>query len=160
MKTEYEIRFHGAAENVRQATNAIRNFNSITPVPKEISIYKMIPISEDYFYFLLSKKGLVSKEQGEKSLIRFNSETKDISKNLIFCYKEFARKMVENYECYGACTLEAWRVKNWGVDKHPCVRINTGNKILLSNASSFPQMVVDTICVKHSVTAEINEQHT
>ena len=153
---EYEIQFVGTKKNISQAINAVRDFNSVFPAPKEIGIYKMVPISEDYFYFLLSQRGIVSKEQGKKSLKRFEAETSTMNENLKACYKFMAEHMLYLYDKYGACTLEAWRQKHWGVSEQPPIRICENGKIKPCSGLSLPRMIVDAICGKYGVTAQIS----
>ena len=153
---EYEVQFLGEKENVSQAINAMRDFNSVLPAPKEIGIYKMVPISEDYFYYLLSTRGIVSKEQGKKSLKRFEAETSSMSESLKVCYKFVAEQMLYLYDKYEACTLEAWRQKHWGVSEQPTIRIYENGRIKPVVGLCLSKAIVDTICKKCGVTAQIN----
>jgi|GEM_PF-5830456 hypothetical protein len=152
---EYKIKFIGEKENVVKATNALRDFNSILPAPEEIQIYKMIPISEDYFYYLLSTRGIISDKQGEKSLKRFETETANMNENVKVCYKFMAEHMLYLYDKYEACTLEAWREKNWGFSEQPSVSICENGTIKLYSDTSLPKTIIDYICEKYGVTAQI-----
>ena len=120
----FTVRFKGDSYNVRQAVNSMLDFDSITLVPKDFGIHSMVPIAEDYFYYLLSKSGRVSEKEGQKSLKRFEDETAEIGDVLTCAYKAFAEKMVEYLDEYGACTSSDWRERNWGVSKHPDCFIN------------------------------------
>lgn len=153
---EYEIRLYGTTENVAKATNALRDFNSVLPAPEEIGINKMIPISEDYFYYLLSIRGLVSEEQGKKSLKRFKTSTSTMSESLASCYKFMAKQMLYLYDKYGACTLEAWKQKFWCVSEQPTVKINGKDKIILCGENFSVKHIVNMVCEKYHVTAKIN----
>lgn len=153
---ECEVKFIGEKENVDKATNALRDFNSVLPAPEEIQIYKMIPISEDYFYYLLSTRGLVSEKQGEKSLKRFEDETANMNESIKTCYKFMAEHMLYLYDKYDACTLEAWRKKNWDVSEQPSVSICENGTIKLCSDTSLPKTIIDHICEKYGVTAQIN----
>ena len=153
----YKVRFDGNSKDVAMAMQAMQAFNSIFPVPEEIGIYKMVPISEDFFYYLLSRKGIVSEEQGRKSLERFNKETASMNGSLVSCYKTFARNMLDCYEKFGACTRESWRQQHWGVSEQPRSEI-VGNGILrLFCDDTFPQVMLDAICELYGVTAHVNE---
>lgn len=153
---EYEIQFHGTTENVAKAIDAMQGFSSMFPPPKDMGIYKMIPISEDYFYFLLSQRGLVSKEQGEKSLKRFKTSTSTMSESLVSCYKFMAEQMLYLYDKYGACTLEAWKQKYWDVSEQPAVKIHGKDKIMLCGENFSVKHIVNMVCEKYHVTAKIN----
>ena len=154
---ECEIKFIGEKENVAKATNALRDFNSVLPAPEEIGINKMVPISEDYFYYLLSIRGIVSEEQGKKSLARFETETSNMNEHLVSCYRFLAEQMLYFYDKYDACTLEAWRQKHWGVSGQPTINICEDGKIKPCGEFSLPREVVGAICRKYGVTAQINE---
>lgn len=153
---EYEIQFHGTADNVAKAIEAMQDFSSILPPPKDMGIYKMIPISEDYFYYLLSTRGIVSEEQGKKSLDRFEAETSNMNEHLVLCYRFLAEQMLHLYDKYDACTLEAWKQKHWGVSEQPAIRICENGKIKLRGELSPAKALIDTVCEKYGVTAQIN----
>lgn len=154
---EYEVQFLGEKENVSQAINAMRDFNSVLAAPKEIGIYKMVPISEDYFYYLLSTRGIVSKEQGKKSLKRFEAETSNMNEHLVLCYRFLAEQMLHLYDKYDACTLEAWKQKHWGVSEQPAIRICENGKIKPCGGFPLPKAIVDAACKRYGVTAQVNE---
>ena len=154
---EYEIQFHGTADNVAKAIEAMQDFSSILPPPKDMGIYKMIPISEDYFYYRLSTRGIVSEEQGKKSLDRFEVETSNMNEHLVSCYRFLAEQMLYFYDKYDACTLEAWRQKHWGVPEQPSIRVCEDGKIKPCGEFSLPREIVGAICRKYGVTAQINE---
>lgn len=152
----YKVRFEGESPAVTLAIKAMFDFNSIIPAPSDFGINSMIPISEDYFYYLLSKRGLVSKEQGERAIRRFEAQTANIGEVLIFAYKVFAEKMVENLDKYDAPTVDVWRERNWGCSMQPeCFR-SKHNEVSVRGAD-VPKPILSALCQQYGVRAKITK---
>jgi len=166
---DYKVQFSGSSENVSKAKLAMKDFNSILSSPKDFRVNKLdakindkrvqkaTAIIEDYFYYLLSERGDISKEQGEKSLQRYKNEIEGIDENLANCYRYLSEWMLEDYDRYGACTLEAWRLKYWGVREQPKVLLRDNGEITLCGAQKFPQQIIDAVCALYDVTAHVIE---
>lgn len=164
---DYKVRFIGKADNVAKAMEAMRDFDAILPAPKDFRINKLevntndksvstaIAIIEDYFYYLLSERGDISEEQGQKSLQRYKNETEGIDENLANCYKYLSEWMLEDYDKHGCLTLEEWRQKHWGAPRQPEVRIHDNGEITLCGASELPRLIVDAVCALYAVTARV-----
>lgn len=152
----YKVRFEGDSLAVGLAIKAMFDFNSIIPSPSDFGINSMIPMSEDYFYYLLSTRGLISKEQGERAIRRFENKIANINEALIFTYKAFAEKMVENLDKYDAPTVDVWREKHWGCSMQPeCFR--TDNNEVSIYGKSVPKPILSALCQQYGVRAKITK---
>lgn len=152
----YTVRFAGDVQKVKMAVLAMQDFNSILPPPSEIGIHKLVPISEDYLYYLLSERGEISKRQGLKSLERFRQETATMEDSIVRVYQDLAHSMLEYYDKYGACVTEIWKMKFWGAVQQPDITLLSEKEVVLKELSFVPHKVIDIICQKYQVRAQIN----
>ncbi|WP_277070272.1 hypothetical protein [Prevotella corporis] len=166
---DYKVRFSGDAENVCKAMEAMNDFDSILPAPKDFRMNKLeaktddksvpnvIAIIEDYFYYLLSERGDISKEQGQKSLQRYKNETKGMRESFANCSMYLSECMLEDYDKYGCITLEAWKQKYWGVPEQPKIKTCGNGQITICNVQSVSHSIIDAVCALYNVTAEITD---
>ncbi|KGF50337.1 hypothetical protein [Prevotella disiens] len=166
---DYKVQFSGKADNVAKAMEAMNDFDSILPAPKDFRLNKLdvktdnenipkaIAIIEDYFYYLLSERGDISKEQGQKTLERYEKEIEGVDKSLVSCYRYLSEWMLEDYDKYGSITLEAWKQKCWGAKEQPKIKTCENGQITICNVQSISHSIIDAVCALCNVTAEITD---
>lgn len=162
----YKIKFEGSEENVRNAIESIMDFESVMMSPKDFTMIssrstgkretdRLTEAIEDYLFYLLSERGVVSKELGERSLQRYKEETKDWSDSMLSAFKYISENILKDYKKYGVLTLEDWRQKHWGAPRQPEVRIHDNGEITLCGVSELPRLIVDAVCALYGVTARV-----